>query len=211
MGPTSGSWSSTTRSRSASRWRPWSTRPTASWWSGSATTGEESLTAVAGAASRPGADGRQPARHRRDRGHPSAHRSRRRPVVVLLSTYDGGPVRRRRLRCRGLRRQGGVRAGPAVRGWPPPAPGADRRPDSSGRDGHAPSPGRRAVPPTASTRSMHRAAGRRRSARAPLDRSTRSSPTSDELHRATGRRRRRLDAAEVDRRLHPVREPPPRG
>ena len=41
------------------------------------------------AASRPGADGRQPARHRRHRGDPAAHRpARSRPVVVLLSTYD---------------------------------------------------------------------------------------------------------------------------
>ena len=41
------------------------------------------------AAPRPGADGRQPARHRRHRGHPAAPRpARTRPVVVLLSTYD---------------------------------------------------------------------------------------------------------------------------
>ena len=98
---------------------------------GSATTGEESLTAAAALrpdlvlmdVNLPGIDGIEATRRLTSAADG--------PVVVLLSTYDAGPVRHRRLRSDGVRRQGGVRPGPAVEpGGPPPAP--TRPPDAAG-------------------------------------------------------------------------------
>ena len=56
---------------------------------GAVASGEESVAAAAELEAGPGADGRQPAGHRRDRGRPRRSAAvASAPVVVLLSTYD---------------------------------------------------------------------------------------------------------------------------
>ena len=126
-----------------------------------------------GPPSGPGPDGREPARHRRHRGHPhdpaAAGRTGGRPAL---------DVRRVRVRPRGLRR-GGVRAQGVVRPGPPgrrverapPRPrasptagtGADRQPAHLHVPVAAGLPASCTEPPSASTRSTI-AAARRRSA-----------------------------------------------
>ena len=144
---------------------------------GSATTGEESLTAAA--ALRPDLvlmDVNLPG-HRRHRGRPPADRATDGPVVVLLSTYDEdhstspAAAPRRTSPRRRSARTGSQRPGPA-------APAPTQAPSPLGAAGMRTASVARArvdEPPTASTRSTiaRRSTSRRQARR---DRSTSSSP-----------------------------------
>ena len=114
--PRSASWSSTTRSRSAARWRAVVEETDGFVVVGSATSGEESLAAAAELrpdlvlmdVNLPGIDGIEATR----RLTSGAGRPGRGAALDLRR----GPVRPRRLRCCGVRRQGRVRSGPALSG-----------------------------------------------------------------------------------------------
>ena len=105
---------------------------------GSATTGEESL-ATAAAELRPDLvlmDVNLPG-HRRHRGHPAAHRRSGRPGGGAAVDVRRGPVRPRRVRCRGATspRPPSARTGSQTSGPRPTAPTrAEARSGSTGND-----------------------------------------------------------------------------
>ena len=178
---------------------------------GSATSGEESLTAAAEL--RPDLvlmDVNLPG-HRRDRGHAAADVRPGRPGRGAALDVRRGPVRPRRLRRRGVRREGRLRARPALSGLGrrlrlARTPAGPRRTGTvtRSRRGSAAS-----EPPAAATRSSIACRSRRRRrhrARAGRSRSpSRDSSTDACRGSAPGG----LDAAEVDGGLDPGREAPP--
>ena len=129
--------------------------------------------------------------HRRHRGHPAAHRGPDGPVVVLLSTYDEDQFDLDGCGCRGLRRQGGLRARTGSP-RPGPRPAADREHATGQRSD--PSARVDASRPAASTRSCIACRSIRRAT--PGSVSTRSRRPAQVDAAAVGRAR--LRAAEVD-------------